>query len=158
MNDASPAPARILIEAGRWNQEYWRDLWRYRELLYFLAWRDVLLRYKQTVLGIAWAVLRPLMSMAVFTVVFGKLAHLPADGGAPYPIFVFAAMLPWQFFANAFSDSSTSVLSNAGLSSKIYFPRLLVPASATLSALVDFGITLLLLAALMVWYGYWPTW
>src|SRR5688500_8170044 len=108
-----PAEEELIIEAGRAERQYWRDLWRYRELFYFLAWRDVLVRYKQTTIGVAWAVLRPLLTMLVFTIIFGRLAKLPADGGAPYPILVFAAMLPWQFFASALSECGGSVLANA---------------------------------------------
>src|SRR5882762_3227500 len=113
----------LIIESGRAERQYWRDLWRYRELFYFLAWRDVLVRYKQTVVGIAWAVIRPFLTMIVLSVLFGGLAKMPS-GGVPYPLLVFAAMLPWQFFANALADSSTSLVSNANLISKIYFPRL----------------------------------
>ena len=112
----------LVIEAGKTESQYWKDLWRYRELFYFLAWRDILVRYKQTVIGIAWALIRPFLTMIVFTIVFGQLAKLPS-GGAPYPILVFAAMLPWQFFANAISECSNSLISNANLISKIYFPR-----------------------------------
>src|SRR5476649_1651130 len=118
--------AKLIIEAGRTERHYWRDLWRYRELFYFLAWRDILVRYKQTVIGVAWAVLRPFLTMVVFTVIFGRVAKLPSPG-VPYPLLVFAAMLPWQFFASALSDSSGSLVGNANLISKIYFPRLLIP-------------------------------
>ena len=117
-------PPELIIEAGRTEQQYWQDLWRYRELFYFLAWRDILVRYKQTVIGIAWALIRPFLTMIVFTVVFGRLAKLPSEG-VPYPILVFAAMLPWQFFANALSECSNSLISNANLLSKVYFPRLI---------------------------------
>jgi lipopolysaccharide transport system permease protein len=153
-----PLGEELLIEAGRTERQYWRDLWRYRELLYFLAWRDVLVRYKQTAIGIAWAVLRPLLTMIVFTLVFGRLAKLPSPGGAPYPILVFAAMLPWQFFANALTECGSSILSNANLISKVYFPRLIAPASAVVVSFVDFAISGVILVALMAWYGYWPTW
>ena len=119
----------LVLEPGRAERHYWRDLWRYRELFYFLAWRDLLVRYKQTAIGVAWALLRPFLTMAVFTVVFGKIAGLPS-GGVPYPILVFAGMLPWQFFSNALSESSGSLVSNANLISKVYFPRLIVPAGA----------------------------
>ena len=116
----------LVIEAGRTEGQYWKDLWRYRELFYFLAWRDILVRYKQTIVGMAWALIRPFLTIVVFTVVFGKLAKLPSDG-APYPILVFAAMLPWQFFANALSECGNSLIGNANLISKVYFPRLIVP-------------------------------
>lgn len=147
----------VTIEAGRAEAHYWRDLWRYRELLWFLAWRDILVRYKQTVIGVAWSLLRPLLTMIVFTIVFGKLAHLPSNG-VPYPILVFAALLPWQFFANALSDSSNSLLSNAGMISKVYFPRLIVPASSIVVSLVDFLITFAMCLGLMLWYDVMPTW
>ena len=147
----------LVIEAGHTERHYWKDLWRYRELFYFLAWRDILVRYKQTVIGIAWAVIRPLLTMIVFTVVFGKLAKLPSDG-APYPLMVFAAMLPWQFFSSALADSSNSLIGNAGLISKIYFPRLIIPASSIITAFVDFLISSAILLALMFWYGYVPGW
>src|SRR5436190_19789070 len=110
----------LVIEAGRMERHYWRDLWRYRELFYFLAWRDLLVRYKQTVIGLAWALLRPLLTMAVFTVVFGKIAKLPSEGTAPYAIMVYAAMLPWQFFATSLNESSNSLISNSNLISKVY--------------------------------------
>jgi lipopolysaccharide transport system permease protein len=147
----------LLIEAGRTERHYWRDLWRYRELFFFLAWRDILVRYKQTVIGIAWAVLRPLLTMIVFTIIFGKLANLPSEGNAPYAIMVLAAMLPWQFFSNACSEAGSSLISNASMISKVYFPRLIIPASTVIVSLVDLLISSLILAALMVWYGYAPS-
>lgn len=147
----------LIIEAGRTERHYWADLWRYRELLFFLAWRDILVRYKQTMLGVAWAVLRPLLTMLVFTLVFSKLAKLPS-GGVPYPILVFAALLPWQLFASGMSDAGNSLLSNANMISKVYFPRLIVPVSAVIVSLLDFMISALLLAAIMVWYGFSPDW
>lgn len=145
------------IEAGKTEQRYWRDLWDYRDLFYFLSWRDILVRYKQTVIGIAWAVLRPVITMAVFAFVFGRLAKMPSEG-LPYPVFVYAAMLPWQFFATALSEASNSLLSNSNLISKIYFPRLIVPASAVIVSLVDFAIASGVLAILMVFYGVAPSW
>jgi len=147
----------VTIEAGRTDARYWHELWSFRELLWFLAWRDILVRYKQTVIGVAWGLIRPLVTMIVFTMVFGNLAGLPS-GGAPYPILVFAALLPWQLFANSLSDSSNSLLSNAGMISKVYFPRLIVPASAILVSVVDFLITLALLVALMIWFQILPSW
>lgn len=147
----------LVIEAGRTERHYWRDLWRYRELFYFLAWRDILVRYKQTVIGVLWALIRPLVTILVFTVVFGKLAKLPSDG-APYPILVCAAMLPWQLFANAFSEAGNSLIANTNLISKVYFPRLVIPASAVIVSFVDFLISLVILAGLMIWYGVTPTW
>lgn len=148
----------LIIKPGHIEREYWRDLWRYRELFYFLAWRDILVRYKQTVIGVAWAVIRPFLTMVVFTVIFGKVANLPSEGGAPYPIMVFAAMLPWQFFANALSESSASLVSNANLVSKVYFPRLIIPTSTIVVGLVDFAISFVMLGLLMVWYGFCPGW
>jgi len=150
-------PFDLEIEAGRGGGRLWGDLWRYRELFYFLAWRDVLVRYKQTAIGVAWAVLRPFLAMVVFTVVFGRLAKFPSDG-APYPILVFAAMLPWQLFSNALQESSNSLIGNSALISKIYFPRLIVPASAVAVSLVDFLISFSILVALMFWYGFVPGW
>lgn len=147
----------LVIEAGRTERHYWKDLWRYRELFYFLAWRDILVRYKQTTIGIAWALIRPVLTMVVFVFVFGKLAKLPSDG-VPYPILVFAALLPWQFFSNAFSEAGNSLISNANMISKVYFPRLVVPASAVIVGLVDFLISGMLLAGLMLWYGVAPDW
>lgn len=153
----SHEPEIVTIEAGRADAHYWRDLWAFRELLVFLAWRDILVRYKQTVIGIAWGVIRPLLTMIVFTIVFGKLAGLPSNG-VPYPVLVFAALLPWQFFANSLSDSSNSMLSNAGMISKVYFPRLIVPASSIVVSLVDFCITFCLLLVIMFWFDIVPTW
>ncbi|MBD2593994.1 ABC transporter permease [Nostoc spongiaeforme FACHB-130] len=144
----------LVLEAGRVERQYWQDLWHYRELLYFLAWRDILVRYKQTVVGLAWALIRPFLTMVIFTVVFGNLAKLPSS--APYPILVFAAMLPWQFFANALSDCSNSLLGNANLISKVYFPRLIVPLSSVIVSFVDFMISGTILLALMAWYNFVP--
>ena len=141
----------LVIEAGRTERQYWKDLWRYRELLYFLAWRDIVVRYKQTAIGIGWALLRPLITMLVFTIVFGRLAGLPSEG-VPYPVLVLAAMVPWQFFANALSEAGGSLVGNANLISKIYFPRLLVPASAVLANVVELGLSAIILALLLIWY------
>jgi lipopolysaccharide transport system permease protein len=150
-------PTELIIEAGRTERNYWRDLWNYRELFYFLAWRDTLVRYKQTAIGVAWALIRPLVTMLVFTVVFGKIAKLPSDGVA-YPILVFAAVLPWQFFASAFSEAGNSLVANSGMLSKIYFPRLIIPTSAVITSFIDFLISAVILIALMIWYGQWPGW
>ncbi len=147
----------LVIEAGRAHSHYWRDLWRYRELFYFLAWRDILVRYKQTVIGVAWALIRPFLTMLVFTFVFGKLAKLPSEN-VPYNILVFAAMLPWQFFANSLTECSGSLIGNSNLIAKIYFPRLIVPTSTVIVTLVDFFISISILAALMVWYRFVPGW
>jgi lipopolysaccharide transport system permease protein len=148
---------KLIIEAGRVEKNYWKDLWRYRELFYFFAWRDILVRYKQTEIGIAWSVIRPFLTMIVFTIVFGKLAKLPSEG-APYPIMVYAAMLPWQFFANSMTEASNSLIDNANMLTKIYFPRLVVPASSVIVSLVDFFISCAILGLLMIWYGFVPSW
>jgi homopolymeric O-antigen transport system permease protein len=145
----------LIIEPGRVERLYWRDLWRYRELFYFLAWRDILVRYKQTVVGVAWSVIRPFLTMIILTVVFGKLAKMPS-GGVPYPILVFCGMLPWQFFATALTESGNSLVGNSNLISKVYFPRLIVPASSVITSLVDFMISAALLVGLMIWYQYLP--
>ncbi|WP_392479082.1 ABC transporter permease [Nostoc sp. C110] len=148
----------LVIEAGRTEQQYWKDIWRYRELFYFLAWRDILVRYKQTVIGMLWALIRPFLTMIVFSVIFGSLAKLPSEGAAPYPILVFAALLPWQFFSNALSECSNSLISNANLISKVYFPRLIVPASSVIVSFVDFLVSAMILLGLMAWYNFIPTW
>ncbi|WP_305908269.1 ABC transporter permease [Methylomarinum sp. Ch1-1] len=148
---------QFTIEAGKAERHYWMDLWRYRELFYILAWRDIAVRYKQTIIGVLWAVLRPLLTMMIFVVVFGKIAKLPSEG-VPYPIYVFAAMLPWTFFATAFSDASNSLIGNSNLISKVYFPRIIIPAASVIVSVVDFLISFLILLALMVWYRYLPSW
>src|SRR5256885_3161764 len=147
----------LIIEAGRTARNYWRDLFRYRELFYFLAWRDVLVRYKQTVIGILWAVIRPFLTTVVFVFAFNRIAKLPSEG-VPYPVMVFAAMLPWQLFATSLSEGSASLISNANLISKVYFPRLIVPASAVIVSFVDFAISLGLLGLLIIFYHVWPGW
>jgi len=152
----TPQRERI-IEAGHHDSEYLPDLWRYRELFYFLAWRDILVRYKQTAIGVAWALIKALVTLLVLTVIFGKVAQLPS-GGVPYPLLVFAAMLPWQFFAGALSDCSNSLVANGELIAKIYFPRLIVPGSAMIVSLVDFAISCGVLALLLAWYGFAPDW
>jgi len=145
----------LVIEAGKTERHYWADLWRYRELFFFLSWRDILVRYKQTVIGVLWAVLRPVLTMVVFTVVFGKLAKMPSEG-LPYPVFVYAAMLPWQFFSSALAEASNSLISNANMISKIYFPRLVIPASAVIVCFVDFLISAVILVGLLAWYHVTP--
>lgn len=147
---------RLVIEPGLASANYWRDLWRYRELMYFLAWRDILIRYKQTVIGFAWALIRPALTMVVF-VLFRRLMGNPTSG-VPEPILVLAAVLPWQFFSAALQDASGSMVGNANLISKVYFPRLIVPLAAVVTACADFMVTLLLLAVLMVWYQAAPGW
>jgi lipopolysaccharide transport system permease protein len=148
----------LIIEAGRTESQYWRDLWKYRELFYFLAWRDILVRYKQTVIGMAWALIRPFLTMVVFTFIFNNLAKLPAEGNTPYQITVFAALLPWQFFSGALSECSNSLVANANLLSKVYFPRLIVPTSAVIVSFVDFLISGMILLGLMAYYNFVPDW
>ncbi|MBF2064476.1 MAG: ABC transporter permease [Calothrix sp. C42_A2020_038] len=148
----------LVIEAGRTEGQYWRDLWKYRELFYFLAWRDILVRYKQTIIGMAWALLRPFLTMIVFTFVFGNLANLPSEGKAPYPLMVFAGLLPWQFFSGALTECSNSLVNNANLLSKVYFPRLIVPTSAVIVSFVDFMISGMILLGLMAYYNFLPDW
>lgn len=147
----------LIIEAGRAEAHYWRDLWRFRELFGFLAWRDILVRYKQTVIGVAWAVIRPLLTILIGAGIFGGLAKLPSDG-VPYAVMVCAGTLPWYFFSSALSESANSLVGNANLISKIYFPRLILPASAVVVAFVDFAISLVILGGLMAWHGVAPTW
>lgn len=145
----------IVVQAGQRERNYWRDLWRYRELLYFLARRDISVRYKQAVLGVAWAVIRPVVAMVIFTLIFGRIAKLPSQG-VPYSLLVFAGMVPWFFFSAALNEGSGSLLSNANLMTKVYFPRLLVPLSAMAVATIDFLISLLVLLIYMAWVGYAP--
>ncbi len=147
----------LIIEPGRATRNYWGDLWRFRELLGFLAWRDIKVRYKQTTLGILWALIQPTVTLTVFTFVFGKLAGLPA-GHTPYPLLVLAGLLPWQLFSSAFSNASGSLVSNTHLISKIYFPRLIVPLSSIAVALIDFAVVLILLAILCAWWSFVPDW
>jgi len=145
----------LIIEPNKTVKYFWKELWQYRDLFYFLAWRDILVRYKQTVIGIAWSVLRPLLTMIVFTIVFGKIARLPS-GDTPYPVMVFAAMIPWQFFSNTFSEASNSLISNSQLISKVYFPRIIIPTTAMVVSLIDFAISFVILMGLMIWYGVMP--
>jgi lipopolysaccharide transport system permease protein len=151
-------PETLIIEPGLAERHYWRDLWRYRELFYVLAWRDISVRYKQTIIGLAWALIRPFLTMVVFTLVFGKVAKLPSEGTAPYALMVFAGLLPWQFFSTALSESSNSLIGNANLISKVYFPRLIVPTAAVVVSFVDFLISFVILIGLMVWYQFLPGW
>jgi lipopolysaccharide transport system permease protein len=146
------APTELIIEAGRTERHYWRDLWKYRELFAFLAWRDVAVRYKQTAVGLLWALLRPLLTTAVLTVTFSRIAHVAAPEGVPYVMIVLAGMLPWTLFSGAFSGGSASLVGNSALISKVYFPRLILPVSAVVVGFVEFAVSLVLLAALMVWY------
>jgi lipopolysaccharide transport system permease protein len=150
--------SEIIIEAGRTEKNYWADLCRYRELFLILAWRDLSVRYKQTIIGILWAILRPFLTMVVFTVIFSRIAKLSSDGSAPYALMVFAAMLPWSLFSNALSESSNSLIGNANLISKVYFPRLIMPAATLITAFVDFLISFVILIGMMVYYQFAPGW
>jgi lipopolysaccharide transport system permease protein len=156
MNETTVDTPELVIEAGRAEQQYWRDLWRYRELFYFLAWRDILVRYKQTAVGVAWALLRPALTMLVLTVIFNKIARMTSP--IPYAILVLSALLPWQFFSTSLSEASNSLIGNANLISKVYFPRLIVPAGAVITSLVDLLISFVLLLAVMAWYRFVPSW
>jgi lipopolysaccharide transport system permease protein len=148
----------IVIEPGGRERHYWLDLWRYRELFRVLAWRDLSVRYKQTVIGVLWALIRPVLTVLVFTIIFGRIAQLPTDGTAPYALMVFAGMLPWTFFSNGLSDASNSVINSANLITKVYFPRLIVPTATVVVAFVDFLINFCMLVVLMVWYQFMPDW
>ena len=150
--------SEIIIEPGRTEKNYWADLWRYRELFLILAWRDLSVRYKQTIIGILWAILRPFLAMVVFTVIFNRIAKLPSDGSAPYALMVFAAMLPWSLFSNALSESSNSLISNANLIGKVYFPRLIIPAATLVTAFMDFLISFIIMVGMMVYYQFAPGW
>src|SRR5262249_53036354 len=160
---ASPATVPSLkvlkvIEPGRRERRYWVELWQYRELFQVLAWRDLSVRYKQTVIGMLWALIRPLLTVVVFTIVFGRIAGLPSDGSVPYALMVFAGILPWTFFSNGLAEASNSIVNNANLISKVYFPRLIVPTATIVVAFVDFLISFCVMLALMVWYKFIPGW
>jgi len=142
----------VFIEPGRAERNYWKDLWRYRELFYILSWRDVKVRYKQTIMGVLWSVLRPLLTMMIFTFIFGQVAKFDAPPGIKYGLLVFAGLLPWQFFATALSEASNSLVGNERLISKVYFPRMIIPASSVITSLVDFMISLVLMFGLLIWY------
>lgn len=146
----------IIITSYSEEKNYWKDLWRFRELFYILSWRDLKVRYKQTVLGVAWSVIRPLLTTLVFYVVFSRIAKLPAPGSAPYMLMVFAGMVPWQFFSNSLSEASMSLIGNSNLISKIYFPRMIIPASAVITSLVDLLISLGILIVMFIVYNYVP--
>jgi lipopolysaccharide transport system permease protein len=159
MIKSNRTPERVLVlEAGRAERHYWRDLWSYRELFAILAWRDLAVRYKQTIIGVAWAVIRPILSMLIFTVLFSRVAKLPSDGHVPYPVMVFAGMLPWFLFSTILSEASNSLVANSNLIGKVYFPRLIVPSATIAVSLVDFAITFVLLLLMMVWFGFLPDW
>jgi lipopolysaccharide transport system permease protein len=148
----------LILEAGRAERNYWSDLWAYRELFAILAWRDLAVRYKQTVIGVAWAVIRPALTVLIFTIVFGRLAKLPSEGQAPYPLMVFAGMMPWTLFSSILSDGSNSLVGNANLIGKVYFPRLIVPSASIVVALADFAVTLVLFILMMAWFRFVPDW
>src|SRR6188474_1352034 len=147
----------VFIEPGRAERNYWKDLWRYRELFYILSWRDLKVRYKQTVIGVVWSVLRPLLTMMIFTFVFGKVAKFTAPAGVEYAILVFAGLLPWQFFAAGLTEASNSLIGNQNLISKVYFPRLIIPAASVITSLVDFLISLGLMFILLIWFSIIPS-
>lgn len=157
MVDTAPKQRVLVLEPGRSDKRYWRDIWDYRELFFILAWRDVAVRYKQTVIGVAWALVRPFITMVVFSLLFGRIAKLPSLG-VPYPIMVFSGMLPWFLFSTILTDASSSLVASSNLVSKVYFPRIIIPSATAVVALVDLGVNLLMLAALMVWFGFVPTW
>lgn len=152
VNQKVAAQVTMIRPAKGWRSLNLRDLWSYRELIYFMTWRDIQVRYKQTLLGAAWAVLRPFMTMVVFSIFFGQLAKVPSDG-IPYPIFTFAALLPWQLFTNALNFASRSLVQNANMITKVYFPRMILPLSSVLAGLVDFGVAFLILIGMMIFYG-----
>ncbi len=148
----------LIIENGVTDKQYWINLWKFRELFYVLAWRDVAVRYKQTVLGILWALMRPFLTMVVFTVIFGKIAKLDSDSQVPYSLIVFAGLLPWQFFSSALSDSSNSIVGSTNLINKVFFPRLIIPVSSIIVTFVDFFVSFLILISMMIWYSFLPSW
>jgi lipopolysaccharide transport system permease protein len=158
MTSSDRPSQRLILEAGRADRQYWGDIWRYRELFFILAWRDVAVRYKQTVIGLAWAFVRPFVTMVVFTIVFGKLARLPTEGDAPYAVLVFAGLLPWTLASSILGDASNSVITNSQLVSKVYFPRIIIPFATVMVGLIDFGVSLLILVGVMAWYGVVPDW
>jgi lipopolysaccharide transport system permease protein len=148
----------LIIEAGRSERQYWSDLWRYRELFYVLAWRDMMIRYKQTVVGVLWAFLQPFIPAVISTIIFSRVAHLGSIPGVPYFLMVFCAMLPWQFFSSSLGSATQSVVGNSSLISKVYFPRLIVPGAAVVTSTADFFVTLIPLFGAMAWAHIWPTW
>jgi len=155
---ASHGQTLLVLEPGRADQRYWLDLWAHRELFFILAWRDLAVRYKQTFIGVAWAVVRPFLTMLIFTFIFGRLAKMPSDGAAPYPIMVFAGLMPWTLFSTILSEASGSLVINSSMIGKVYFPRLIVPAATVLVALVDLAITFGLLILMMIWFRFLPDW
>jgi len=148
----------LVIEPGRSEKNYWKDLWRYRELFYILSWRDIKVRYKQTVIGAAWSIIRPLLTTIIFTIVFSRIARLDNPSAAPYALMVLAGMLPWQFFSNALSEASISLIGNANLITKVYFPRMIIPASSVITSMVDLGISFIIMIGMFIWYQFLPSW
>jgi len=148
----------LVIEPGRSEKNYWADLWHYRELFIILAWRDISVRYKQTIIGILWAILRPFLTMIIFTTIFDRIARLPSDGNTPYALMVFTAMLPWSLFSNALTESSNSLIGNANLIGKVYFPRIIIPMATLVTAFIDFLISFIILVGMMVYYQFIPGW
>lgn len=148
----------LIIEPGRSEKNYWKDVWRYRELFYILSWRDIKVRYKQTVIGGAWSIIRPLLTTIIFTIVFSRIAKLNNPSLAPYSLMVFAGMLPWQFFSNALSESSNSLIGNANLITKVYFPRMIIPASSVITSMVDLGISFIIMIGMFIWFQFVPSW
>jgi lipopolysaccharide transport system permease protein len=155
---SSSEQIEIVITPGASERHYWKDIWRYRELFYILSWRDIKVRYKQTFIGAAWSIIRPLLTTIIFTIVFSRIAGLKNPGSAPYALMVFAGMLPWQFFSNSLSESSNSLIGNANLITKVYFPRLIIPSSAVITSLVDLAISFLIMLGLMAFYRFIPSW
>ena len=150
--------SKTLISPESVNTQYLKDLWNYRELFIILAWKEISVRYKQTFIGASWALIRPFLTMIVFTVIFGRLANLPTEGNAPYSILVFSAILPWQFFSSALTSASESLIANSNLLTKVYFPRLILPASAIITSAVDFLVSFIILVVLMFWFNFYPDW
>ena len=148
----------LVIEPGRTEKNYWKDLWRYRELFYILSWRDIKVRYKQTVLGVAWSVIRPLLTTIIFTILFSRIAKMGNPGNAPYALMVFAGMLPWQFFSNALSEASNSLIGNSNLITKVYFPRMIIPSSSVITSLVDLAISFVIMLLMFAWFRFLPSW
>ncbi|HUS00533.1 MAG TPA: ABC transporter permease [Chitinophagaceae bacterium] len=148
----------LIIEPGKTEKNYWKDIWRYRELFYILSWRDIKVRYKQTVIGAAWSIIRPLLTTIIFTFVFSRIAKMENPSAAPYALMVFAGMLPWQFFSNALSEASNSLIGNANLITKVYFPRMIIPASSVITSMVDFGISFIIMIGMLIWFQFIPSW
>lgn len=156
--ERDPTRRKLILQSGLAKSHYWQDLWSYRDLFVILAWRDISVKYKQTYIGVAWALIRPFLTMVVFTLIFGKVANLPTESEAPYAVLVFAGILPWQLFSTSLVSCSESLIANRNLLTKVYFPRIIIPLSAVISSLVDFLISLIILVGLMLWFQWWPDW